>query len=241
VGEGGVKDVVSAIVAGLAAGLLGLGCGVAQEGAVPAEGRSKEKPMTITEHRSGAWSPDLTEEERRTLFRIAEDTLRWCVEKPGEPFSFEAYTLTGKLKRDTATFVTLKIDGRLRGCIGSLAPVAPLYRSVHENTVNAAQRDFRFGPVRPGELPAIVIHVSVLSPLSDIAGPDAFNVGEHGIILNKGRHRAVFLPEVALEQNWTREQTLTALSRKAGLEDDAWRRDCTFQVFSSVVLEKEGS
>ena len=198
--------------------------------------KTKEINMSIHEQRSGAWSPGLTDEEKATLFAIAKDTLAWCVNKRKEPFPIESYTITPKLKVHTATFVTLKIRGDLRGCIGSLAPVEPLYLSVHRNAVNAAMHDYRFSPVQSAELPDITVSVSILSPIRDIPNLEAFKPGQHGIILGKGAARAVFLPEVATEQGWTKEETLSYLSRKAGLSADAWREGAQFQVFESVVL-----
>jgi len=201
--------------------------------------KTKEASMSISEHRSGAWTPGLTNEEKATLFALAKDTLAWCVSKRKEPFPIESYTITPKLKVDTATFVTLKIRGELRGCIGSLAPVESLHLSVHRNAVNAAIHDPRFSPVQSAELPDITVDVSILSPIRDIPNLDAFKLGQHGIILGKGGARAVFLPEVATEQGWTKEETLAYLSRKAGLSADAWRKGAQFQVFESVVLSME--
>jgi uncharacterized protein (TIGR00296 family) len=98
--------------------------------------------------------------------------------------------------------------------------------------------DRRFQPVTAAELPKIEIHISLLSPVTEIASLDGFVIGEHGIIVQKGRRRAVYLPEVAPEQGWTKEQTLSHLSMKAGLSRDAWREGATFKVFSSVGLSK---
>jgi AmmeMemoRadiSam system protein A len=193
----------------------------------------------IKEVRSGAWTPGLTDEEKAVLFAIAEDTLTWCVHGEREPFDLSRYALTPKLKTRMATFVTLKTgDGMLRGCIGSLAPEDELYQSVHNNAILASLRDPRFPPVRPMELPQIKVHISLLSPIAPIGSLDEFKIGEHGIILEKGYNRAVYLPEVAVEQNWTREEALTSLSHKAGLRGDAWMSGAHFKVFSSVVLEK---
>jgi AmmeMemoRadiSam system protein A len=192
----------------------------------------------MKEHRSGTWTPGLSEAEKTTLFAIARDTLKWCVEGEKGSFDFGRYTLTPLMKADTATFVTLKIRGGLRGCIGSLVPVDPLYVSVHENAINAALRDPRFDPVQPGELSRITVDVSILSPIRDIASPADFKIGQQGIILEKGRYRAVYLPEVATEQGWTVEETLSSLSQKAGLPAQAWREGARFKVFESVVLSE---
>ena len=198
----------------------------------------KEAAM-IKEHKSGEWTPALTDQEKATLFAIAEDTLQWCVNGGRGEFALDKYTLTDKLKAKTATFVTLKERGMLRGCIGSLAPVQPLCESVRDNAVNAALRDPRFSPVAPRELPALEVHVSILSPIRDIASLDEFKLGEHGIIFEKSVYRSVYLPEVAVEQGWTREETLSSLCEKAGASPDAWRSGARFKVFSSVVLEKQ--
>lgn len=197
----------------------------------------KEGPV-VKEHRSGTWTPGLSEAEKTTLFAIARDTLKWCVEGKKGAFDFGRYTLTPLMKADTATFVTLKIRGGLRGCIGSLAPVEPLYVSVHDNAINAALRDPRFDPVQPGELSRITVDVSILSPIRDIASIADFKIGQQGIILEKGRYRAVYLPEVATEQGWTVEETLSSLSQKAGLPANAWREGARFKVFESVVLSE---
>lgn len=200
----------------------------------------KEEQMKIVEHCSGSWNPGLSDKEKATLFAIAKDTLEWCVNNKGGKFGIEKYELTPKLKTDMATFVTLKIRGELRGCIGSLAPTEPLYLSVYHNAVNAAMHDYRFQPVGKAELPAIAVDVSILSPIRDIPSLDDFKLGQQGIILGKGIARAVFLPEVALEQKWTKEETLTHLALKAGLEGDAWKKGARFQVFESVVLSVGG-
>jgi AmmeMemoRadiSam system protein B/AmmeMemoRadiSam system protein A len=193
----------------------------------------------VKEHRSGSWSPGLTEAEMKTLFAIANDTLKWCVNGSQGEFEFGKYSITPLLKTNMATFVTLKIQGGLRGCIGSLAPVEALYRSVHNNAVNAALQDPRFSPVQPRELPRIELDVSVLSPIRDIPSIANFKIGQQGIILEKGRYRAVYLPEVATEQGWSVEETLSSLSQKAGLPPDAWRAGATFKVFESVVLSEK--
>lgn len=207
----------------------------------PAQTERSMAVNKLAEHRSGTWSPGFTEAECQTLFAIARDTLEWCVKGSKGTFSFEKYTLTPNLKKEMATFVTLKSNGNLRGCIGSLAPVTAAYRSVQDNTVNAALNDYRFRPVTSNEIPRIDVHISLLSPIVPIATLDEFKIGEHGIIMEKGRYRAVYLPEVAVEQKWTKEETLSSLSQKAGTDSNAWREGCKFKVFSSVVLSEEAS
>lgn len=201
-------------------------------------GAGMKEDRAVKEHRSGEWTPGLSEAEKATLFDIARDTLKWAVEGRHGAFKFERYTLTPLLKANTATFVTLKIKGHLRGCIGSLSPVDPLYLSVHENAINAALRDPRFNAVQSAELSRITVDVSILSPIRDITSLSEFQLGKQGIILEKGMKRAVYLPEVATEQGWTLEETLDSLSEKAGLPSDAWRQGARFKVFESAVLSE---
>jgi len=208
------------------------------QSAVKEDDKLPREEGKVKEHKSGEWSPGLSDAEKATLFRIAEDTLQCCVKGSRKPFSFDGYEITPKMKVMTATFVTLKIRGHLRGCIGSLAPVAEMYKSVHDNAVSSAMRDFRFRPVQERELPDIDVHISLLSPIEPIRGIDAFVIGAHGIIIEKGGHRAVYLPEVAVEQNWSKDETLSSLSMKAGMDRNAWRDGASFKVFSSVVLSR---
>ena len=203
-----------------------------------AAGQAKKEAGSVKEHKSGTWTPGLSDEERKTLMAIAKDTLVWAANGGKGAFRLEAYSLTPKMKEEMATFVTLKKRGDLRGCIGSLAPVEALYQSVHHNAIQASLHDYRFQPVQPAELKDLELDVSILSPIRDIASLDDFKLGQQGIILEKGMNRAVFLPEVAVEQGWTKEETLSYLSRKAGMEQDEWRKGARFKVFESVVLSE---
>jgi len=235
------KELLRYPFAGGVACAVGLAAALAAEPAGPPAPKppvSTGEVAMIQEHRSGEWSPGLTDAEKETLFAIAIDTLAWCVKGGRDGFDFSRYALTEKLKAETATFVTLKRGGHLRGCIGSLQPHEALYLSVHGNAVNAAIRDSRFRPVTAAELPGLNVHVSVLSPIRDIASLDEFKIGAHGIILTKGKNQAVYLPEVAVEQGWTKEETLASLCEKAWLPRDAWKEGAKFKVFSSVVLSR---
>lgn len=142
--------------------------------------------------------------------------------------------LPERLREPSGAFVTLKRNGQLRGCIGYLLPRKSLVQAVLENGVNAARNDRRFRPVGPDELAGLEVEVSVIAPPRAIDSYDEFSVGEQGVILRKNGHQAVFLPEVAVEQGWTRDDTLSHLARKAGLPDDGWRKGATFEVFTSV-------
>jgi len=198
--------------------------------------------MHVSERSQSGWQSGLGNDERDTLYRIALDTLAHCVRQPGVPFAWDGYALTPLLREERASFVTLhQPGGRLRGCIGTLAPVAPLFQSVHDNTVAAALHDPRFHPVQPAELPQLHLTVSILSDPEPIATAEDFLPGKHGIILEKHGRRSVFLPEVADEQGWTRAETLAALCVKAGLPDDAWQSQAQFSIFHTAILSGSGS
>jgi AmmeMemoRadiSam system protein A len=137
------------------------------------------------------------------------------------------------LKYPSATFITLTRDDQLRGCIGSIAADAPLHESVVKNAINAALYDYRFSPVEVAEVPLLTLEVSVLTAPKPIASWHEFEVGRHGIILEKNGQKAVYLPEVAPQQGWNREQTLSHLSQKAGLGPDGWRQGAQFKVFTT--------
>ncbi len=126
-----------------------------------------------------------------------------------------------------ATFVTLKISGRLRGCIGHLKPVTSLWKSVGENARSAAFHDHRFSALTPVELKNLEIDISILSSPSPLEYTDSDDLlkklqpGIDGVVLSDGQRGATFLPQV-WEQLRSAEQFLGQLCRKAGLEETAW-------------------
>ncbi len=183
--------------------------------------------------------PILEDADRRILLRVSRDTLVWCAEDSGQAFDFGGYEKTPVLAQKWATFVTLWVEESLRGCVGGIEPALPLLASVHANTVKAATEDPRFSAVRASEVPDIRVHLSILSGLQDIRGLEAFVVGRHGLIMVTGRSRALFLPEVAEELGWSAEETAAALCRKAGLDDNAWRRGARFSVFTTMGIDEE--
>lgn len=139
------------------------------------------------------------------------------------------------LKALRATFVTLRHPGaggyRLRGCIGNMTPRHPLYRSVMANACRAAFSDPRFDPLERHELDRVRIEISVLSPMGPVTDPELIVPGRDGVQLVSGDRTAVFLPQVATEQGWSRIELLENLALKAGLRKGAWKRSrlSTFQ------------
>jgi len=120
-------------------------------------------------------------------------------------------------------FVTLTRDGVLRGCMGRLARTRDLRAAVAASAVDAALDDPRFLPLAAAELPTIDIAVSVLGLPRPIDGPDAFEPGVDGVIIERDGRRGLLLPEVATEYAWGAVEMFEAVCRKAGLPGDAWR------------------
>jgi AmmeMemoRadiSam system protein A len=179
----------------------------------------------------------LSHDEKKTLIRLARTTLEtFALEHEELHTPPPGFDITGLLSKPAGVFVTLHEDGELRGCIGYIEPVKPLYLAVMENAVSAAFRDYRFLPVEPAELDKIDIEISVLTPKEQIASAETFIPGKHGIIMEAEERRAVFLPQVAAEQGWNRETTLWHLCLKAGLPGNAWEKGAKFWVFCSEVF-----
>jgi AmmeMemoRadiSam system protein B/AmmeMemoRadiSam system protein A len=177
-----------------------------------------------------------SESQLAFLHQLARNTVAATVKQQHgkmEDWIALASQLSEDLQRPSGVFVTLKKQGQLRGCIGHIQPKEPLYRAIIINAIRAAHYDHRFYPVQPSELDNLELEVSVLSQPQPIASYNKFEVGKHGIILEKDGRGAVFLPEVAVEQGWNREQTLTYLAKKAGLPPDAWKTGAKFQVFTT--------
>lgn len=144
-----------------------------------------------------------------------------------------------------AAFVTLHLDGELRGCIGTLEAFRPLAEDVRINAVNAAFRDPRFLPLAPEEFDLIRVEVSVLSapePLDDVRSEAravaALRPGVDGVILRSGSHRATFLPQV-WQQLPSPHDFLTHLRRKAGLRPDHWDEHTTVSRYTVQAWEEE--
>jgi|WetSurMetagenome_2_1015567.scaffolds.fasta_scaffold106805_3 AmmeMemoRadiSam system protein A len=186
---------------------------------------------------------DLTNEEKRTLLKIARSSIQSAL--GGKPFSQKEFKKSESLSRRSGVFVTLRIGENLRGCIGYVEPFYPLAQATQEAAVKAAMEDPRFMPMTSTELPNITIEISVLSPLSELHDTKQIEIGKHGLVIDTGFKRGLLLPQVASEYGWDREQFLKHTALKAGLPSDAWKQKeaklFTFTVdkFEESEFEKE--
>jgi AmmeMemoRadiSam system protein B/AmmeMemoRadiSam system protein A len=183
----------------------------------------------------------LNDQEKRFLKDVARQAVESAVrhQSPKDSLTLAAEAgieLSAALNSHRGAFVTLTMAGQLRGCIGYIEGFKPLVDAVAENGRSAAVGDPRFSPVPVENLPDIEIEVSALTPLVSVPGPEEIVIGRHGIVLAKEGRKSVFLPQVAPEQGWDLDTTLTHLALKAGLEPDAWRNGCEFLVFEADVF-----
>ncbi len=182
--------------------------------------------------RAGSYS----KEEREELLKIARDSIKSYLTTRKPP---RIETLNPKLKEKRGVFVTLRRGESLKGCIGFIEPIFPLYHAVSECAISAATKDIRFPPVTIEELPKITIEISVLSPTKRVASVDEIEMGVHGVVVRKGFNQGIFLPQVATETGWSKEEFLSHLcSGKAGLPPDAWKdKDTELYIFTVEKFE----
>ena len=180
----------------------------------------------------------LSPKDKTTLMNIARTTIEDCVKGEKVP-DFEIDSPILKEKR--GAFVTIHEHGQLRGCIGYIEAIKPLYLTIREMAQAAALNDPRFRPVSPQELSSLDLEISVLTPLRKIKEVSEIQVGKHGVLLKKGYQQGVFLPQVATEQGWDRTTFLNELCHKAGISDpNCWReKDAELYIFSAEVFEEE--
>jgi len=162
----------------------------------------------------------LDADDRKVLLHLARETITRYLRTDTVPLPRSG---SARLLRETGAFVTLSSRGQLRGCIGEIQPAGPLIQLVGRLALASAFRDSRFRPVNAAELRNLDVEVSVLTPLASVTAPDTIQPGLDGVVLIVGDRSAVFLPQVAEEQGWSRMELLDQLAQKAGLPSGAWR------------------
>jgi AmmeMemoRadiSam system protein B/AmmeMemoRadiSam system protein A len=177
----------------------------------------------------------LNDAEKKKLLKLARDTINHYLKTGKKP---EVKENDPVLNEEMGAFVTLHKHGDLRGCIGNIAGEGPLYLTVRDMAIQAAFSDRRFPPVSQREMKDIDIEISALSPLEKIEDPEKIIMGRHGVIVKSGFRSGVYLPQVATETGWTREEFMSSLcAHKAGLPADAWKTgDCEIYIFTAEVF-----
>ncbi|NIP38862.1 MAG: AmmeMemoRadiSam system protein A [Candidatus Dadabacteria bacterium] len=181
--------------------------------------------------------PRLTEDDKKTLTKIARNTLKSFLETNEIP---EVISDRPSLLVPRATFVTLRnsSSGDLRGCKGEIFPSRPLAQAVQHTAISSATSDPRFVEVTAGELDDISIEISVLKPIRPIK-PGEVVIGKHGLIAVKGDNTGVLLPHVPVIYNLDKETYLKEICLKAGLSENALEdNDTALYGFEAEVFEE---
>lgn len=179
---------------------------------------------------------ELTPKEKSILLAIARQTIISTV-RSGDYYVEPREEK--KLNVRSGCFVTVKQNGKLRGCIGNFQSELPLFKEVSEMAKASATKDPRFYPMKEADLDHFNIEISVLSPLHKIADIEEIVIGKHGIYLEKGYYRGVLLPQVATEHQWDRKTFLKQTCIKAGLSTDAWAaEDTEIYIFSAQIFSE---
>ena len=173
---------------------------------------------------------------RRLMLKIARDAIISHIQSGSTP-CLEPPDPSLLIKR--GCFVSIKINGKLRGCIGNFISDKPLYQLIQEMAVSAATRDPRFYPMKHADLAAFSLEISVLTPLRKISSIEEIEVGVHGLYIEKNFSRGVLLPQVAVENGWDRETFLRQTSMKAGLEPEDWQEGADIYAFSAEVISEK--
>lgn len=187
---------------------------------------------------------NLTEGEKQILLRLAREAMETGVHGKSLP-AVDPGLLTPLLRSKGASFVTLTLNGHLRGCIGALEAYQPLYKDVREHAVAAALEDYRFPPVQPAEIARIHLEVSRLTAPIPLIYTDSDDLlkklrpGIDGVILNYGPRRATFLPQV-WDQLPDKSEFLSHLCVKMGASSNLWRdKHLDVQVYQVEEFHEE--
>jgi MEMO1 family protein len=177
-----------------------------------------------------------SKDEKALLFKIVKNSI-YSMLYNNKRYEPDAKKISPKLMQQFGAFVTLKINGSLRGCIGRFISSEPLYKVVSESAISSAFEDPRFSPLTKEEYEKIDIEITILGPLILIHNISEIILGKHGIYIKRGTRAGTMLPQVAIENGWTVEEFLGYTSRdKAGLGWDGWK-DADIYVYDGLVLE----
>jgi AmmeMemoRadiSam system protein A len=179
----------------------------------------------------------LSVQEKQKLLGIARKSIEEFL-KRGDIPEISPDNLNPVLETPCGAFVTLKKHDQLRGCIGRFDASQPLYKVVQQMAVAAATEDYRFSPVQADELKLIEMEISVLTPLRRISSPEEIKMGRDGIYIRKNGRSGTFLPQVATETGWSREEFLGHCAQdKAGIGWDGWK-DAELYVYEAYVFSE---
>lgn len=176
----------------------------------------------------------LSDEDKSTLHKIALTSIKNRLKSKETSLSTPDSKI---LQENRGAFVSLHRRGKLRGCIGFIQGVKPLYQTIHEMSMSAAFQDPRFEPLKEKELEDLEIEISVLTPLKQVSDINEIEIGKHGLMIVKEPYSGLLLPQVATEYGWDRETFLNQTCMKAGLPEGSWvDKDTKILAFSADVF-----
>jgi len=179
----------------------------------------------------------LNDQEKYALLQIARSTIDEYLET-GKYKKVDENIMSSHLKSNCGAFVTLHKKGELRGCIGRFVADEPLYATIQKMAVAAATQDYRFSVVEKDEMKEIELEISVLTPLKKIESIEEIEMGKHGIYIKRGFASGTFLPQVAVETGWTKEEFLGYCARnKAQIGWDGWK-DADIYIYEALVFDE---
>ena len=175
-----------------------------------------------------------TDADRRLLLQLAREAIAAHVNLTSD--SAISNLQLAILAKPGGAFVTLHKGGDLRGCIGHIEPTEAIGVVIPRCAVAACSTDPRFASITADELDAIDIEISLLGPLEPIGGTQDISVGRHGLVVERGWHRGLLLPQVATEWGWNAEIFLAHTCEKARLPRDAWQQGAKVWRFEAEVF-----
>lgn len=195
--------------------------------------RERDKKEIVEEEETLSFSDD----EKKIIFDIVRGSIE--AKFGGKKYSLPD-NLPEMLNEKCGVFVTLKLDDRLRGCIGTFRQDKPLAENLNEMAISAAFGDPRFMPLTENEYKIVEIEVSVLTPMQKISDEKKIVLGKHGIYIKRGNMSGTFLPQVATETGWTLDEFLGHCSRdKVGIGWDGWKKEgAELYIYESIILNE---
>ena len=184
--------------------------------------------------------PTLTKEDQQDLFYAMKNSVQNTITKKETANKFPFKTITLTLSQEFAAFVTIKKNNHLRGCVGHTVPDKMLINEVEETASLAATQDTRFNPVTKDELPSLDYDITILSRFKRELDTSLIQPGNDGVYIRYGISSALFLPQVATEQNWNRSALMENLCRKANLPKDTYKNPkAEIYTFKALIINEE--
>ncbi|MCK5849347.1 MAG: AMMECR1 domain-containing protein [Kiritimatiellae bacterium] len=194
----------------------------------------------VKEIRSSALSPSLSENDKKTLFLIARDTLTWCAKGRKKTFSFTNYQTTTVLMEKKPVYISIEIDDKKTLQSGELSFKKPIYKAVHDHTQRAIIDKNKFSKITTSEVAKAKIKITLTSTLKGVQSLNSFRFGEHGLYLQKKPHSATLLPDELAQRGDNIQTILNNLSIKSKrpLHKGFWNRGARYYTFTTTTLSQ---